>query len=134
MGNTTMQVEDLVLPVSYAFQDEIQVSLTTNDYAASSEGLPRLDRGFFIKSPVAGTFQVITLRQFRKALFNKSYGITLANPLHISNSERNDILQAITADEGKRTIRLAADQYNAEHLVFVEKTGAASNTIYVGIV
>lgn len=136
MANTTMQIEDLVLPVPYVFQDEKQHVFGVNDYAASSTGLPRLDRGFYFKSPTAGTFDVITLRKFRQKLFDKGG----ANPCpaivdtkKISNSERNDILQAITADGNKETIRLAADQYCAEPLVFVDRSNAASGTIYVGL-
>jgi len=79
---------------------------------------------------------VITLAQFRRALFNKGYGVAINNPLKISDSERNDLLQAINndSDEGKITIQLAANQWCDTPVVFVERTAAADNTIDIGII
>jgi hypothetical protein len=135
--NTTMQIEDLILPVPDSFQDEFQHAFGANDYAASSTGLPRLDRGFYFKSPTAGTFQVITLRKFRQKLFDKGGANpcpAISDTKKISDGERNDILQAITADGNKETIRLGADEYNSVPLVFVDRSNAASSTIYVGVI
>jgi hypothetical protein len=134
MSKMHMQIEDLILPAPLQFQDIKRISLSQNDYAASSDGLPRLDRGFNIKGDSGGEYQVITLAQFRRALFNKSYGVTLGNPPRVSESERNDLLQAISADEGKVTIQLAANQWCDTPLVFVEKTGAIDTTIDIGII
>ena len=136
MTQLTMRVEDLVLPAPLQFQDQKRVSLALNDYAATSTGLPRIDRGFNIRGDTAGEFQVITLAQFRRKLFDKSSGVTLADPMKISNGERNDILQAIAADpdEGKITIQLAANQWNDTPLAFVEKTAPADVTIDVGCI
>jgi len=134
MTQLTMRVEDLILPAPLQFQDQKRVSLVTNDYAASSTGLPRLDRGFNIKGDTAGEYQVITLAQFRRKLFDKSSGVTVADGKNISEGERNNLLQAIAADEGKIRIQLAASQWNDCPICFVEKTGAADSTIDIGII
>jgi hypothetical protein len=134
MTQLTMRVEDLVLPGPLEFQDQIRVSLATNDYAASSTGLPRLDRGFNIKGDTAGDYTVITLAQFRRQLIKKE--VVIGDPFKISDCERNNLLQAITndADEGKVAMRLEAGQWNSTPLVFVEKTGIPDTTIDVGII
>jgi hypothetical protein len=136
MTQLTMRVEDLILPGPLEFQDQIRVSLATNDYAASSTGLPRLDRGFNVKGDTAGDYQGITLAQFRRALFNKSYGELVSDPFSISDGERNDILQAIAADpdEGKVAMRLQAGQWNDTPLVFVEKTASPDTSVDIGII
>lgn len=135
MTQLTMRVEDLILPAPLQFQDQKRVNIAL-DYAASSTGLPRLDRGFNIKGDTAGEYEVITLAQFRRALFNKSYGVAIADPFKITNGERNLLLQAIRddADEGKITIQLAANQWNDTPLVFVEGVGAADTTIDIGCI
>jgi hypothetical protein len=134
MAQQTIQVEDLILPGVGQVQDVKRISLVTNDYVASSTGLPRLDRGFYLRSDTAGEFEVITLSQLRRKLFDKSSGITLADPLKISNSERNDLMQAIAADEGKITIYVEPGVWNGVPLVFVEKTGAAVDHLDIGII
>jgi len=136
MTKLHMQVEDLILPAPLQFQDQKRISLAVNDYAASSSGLPRLDRGFNVKGDTAGEYRVITLAQFQRALKNKSYGIAIGNPFKISDGERNDILAAIAADanEGKITIQLAANQWNDSPIIFLEKTGAVDQTVDIGII
>lgn len=131
-----MRVEDLILPAPTQFQDQKRVSIAANDYAASSTGLPRLDRGFLIKGDTTGEYKVITLAQFRRKLFDKSNGVAVANPFKISNTERNSLLQAIRDDpnEGKITIQLAGNQWSTVPIVFVDKTGAADATIDIGCI
>ena len=126
----TMKVEDVIIPGPGVIQDTREVSLTGNDYAASSTGLPRLDRGFYLKSDTAGEFDVITLAQFRQKLFDKSSGVTLSDPMKIGNGERNTLLRDIT----KRTIFVNAGEWNEVPLVFVDRSNAASNQIYIGLI
>lgn len=129
-----MQVEDVYVPAPPNFQDVKRISLT-NDYAASSTGLPRLDRGFCIKSDTSGEYNVITLAQFRRKLFDKSSGVNLSDPFKISNGERNSILQAIRDDatEGKQTLYVTAGEWNKTPLVFVDRTNAIDKTPDIGI-
>lgn len=132
-----MRVEDLVLPAPLQFQDQIRVNIhALGDYAATSTGLPRLDRGFNIKGAVDGEYEVITLAAFRRKLFDKTSGVTVANPFRISLIERNALIQSIKADStvASRTIQLGANQWNDCALVFVERTGAADVTIDIGII
>ena len=135
MAQQTIQVEDLILPGPGQIQDVKRVSLATNDYAASSTGLPRLDRGFFLKSNTAGTFNVITLRAFRQKLFDKSStAVAVADYKKISNSERNRILRAIKTDGNDETIYVEPGVFNDTHLVFVDKTNAEVDHVYIGVV
>ena len=136
MTQLIMNIEGNALPGPLEFQDTIEVTMTTNDYAASSTGQPRLSRGFNIKSATAGTWQVITLAQWYRKLADRTSGIAIADPFKISDGERNDILQAIAADadEGKQNIPLAANEWNTTPLVFVEKSGAPVATFSVGII
>ena len=136
MAQLIMNIEGNALPAPLEFQDIVEVTMTTNDYAASSTGQPRLARGFNIKSSTAGTWQVITLAQWYRKLADKTSGVTIVDHKKISDSERNDVLQAIVADsdEGKQNLRLAADEWSAVPLVFVEKTGAPSATFTVGVI
>ena len=136
MSKMHMQVEGIILPAPLQFQDIKRISLANNDYAASSTGLPRLVRGFNLKGDQGGEYSVITLAQFERAKANKSYGVSFADPLKISDTERNDLFQAIAADadEGKITIQLAANQWCDTPLVFVDKTGAVDQTIDIGII
>ena len=131
-----MRVEDLILPAPLQFQDQVRVNIAAQDYAASSTGLPRLDRGFSIKGDTAGGYNVITLAQFRRKLFDKNSGVTVADSLNITDAERNSLLQSIRddADEGKVPLQLAAYQWNDAPLVFVDKTGAADTTIDIGLI
>ena len=134
MAQLIMQVEGDYLPAPLEFQDQKRVSLATNDYAASSTGLPRLDRGFNVKGDTAGDYQVITLAQFKRQLAKRE--VAIGNPFKISNGERNDLLQAIAADpdEGKIAIRLEAGQWNSVPIVFLEKTGIPDNTVDIGCI
>ena len=136
MTQLTMRVEDLILPAPLQFQDQKRISLAVNDYAASSTGLPRLDRGFNIKGNAAGEYEVITLAQFRRKLFDKSSGVAVADGKKITDTERNLLLQSIKADGtvASRLIQLAASQWCSVPLVFVERTGAADITIDIGII
>jgi len=129
-----MQVESLILPAPLTFQDVKRVSLATNDYAASSTGLPRLGRGFCLKGDTAGDYQVITLAQFERQLAKRE--VAIADPFKISDSERNDLLQAIAADpdEGKISIRLEAGQWSDVVVVFLEKTNIPDSTVDIGII
>jgi len=131
-----MQVEDLILPAPLQFRDQIKATLSTHDYAASSTGKVRLDRGFNIKGDTAGEYVVITLAQFRRKLLSMTSGVTVADAKKPSDVERNAILVAIRddADEGKQSIYLLAGQWNDTPLVFVEKTGIPDTTIDVGII
>ena len=131
-----MQVEDLILPAPLQFRDQIKATLSTHDYAASSTGKVRLDRGFNIKGDTAGEYVVITLAQFRRKLLSMTSGVTVADAKKPSDVERNNILVAIRddADEGKQSIYLLAGQWNDTPLVFVEKTGIPDTTIDVGII
>ena len=134
MTQLTMRVEDLILPAPLQFQDQKRVSLVTNDYAASSTGLPRLDRGFNVRGDTAGDYQIITLAQFRRKLFDKSSGVTVADGKNITEGERNNLLQAIAADEGKISIRLQAGQWSDVPAVFLEKTGIPDSSVDIGII
>ena len=136
MTQLIMNIEGNALPAPLEFQDTIEVTMTTNDYAASSTGQPRLSRGFNIKSGTAGTWQVITLAQWYRKLADKTSGVVIADHKKISDSERNDVLQAIVADsdEGKQNLRLAADEWSPVPVVFVEKSGAPTATFTVGII
>jgi len=136
MAQNTMQVEDLILPGPGQIQDVKRVSLATNDYAASSTGLPRLERGFLLRSDTAGEFTVITLAQFRRKLFDKSSGVVLSDPMKITNGERNSILRAIRDDasEGKQTIYVEPGQWNTVPLVFVDMSNAVDTSIDIGCI
>ena len=131
-----MQVEDLILPAPLQFRDVKRVSLATHDYAASSTGKVRLDRGFNLMGDTAGDYTVITLAQFRRKLLSMTSGVTVADAKKPSDVERNNILVAIRddADEGKQSVYLLAGQWNDTPLVFVEKTGIPDTTIDVGII
>ena len=133
----TMRVEDCILPAPLQFQDQQRISLAVNDFAASSTGLPRLDRGFNIKGDTAGEYEVITLATFRRKLQDRTSSVItgIVDTLKISDSERNDILQEIKNTDGNFVvIQLAANQWCDVPLCFVEKTGAADTTIDVGVV
>jgi len=132
-----MRVEDLALPAPLQFQDQQRISLVTNDYAASSSGLPRLDRGFNIKGDTAGEYEVITLATFRRKLQDRTSSVVtgIADMKKISISERNDLLQEIKNTDGNSVvIQLAASQWCDVPLCFVEKTGAADTSVDVGII
>ena len=131
-----MQVEDLILPAPLQFRDQIKATLSTHDYAASSTGKVRLDRGFNIKGDTAGEYVVITLAQFRRKLLSMTSGVTVADAKKPSDVERNAILIAIRddADEGKQSVYLLAGQWNDTPLVFVEKTAIPDQTIDIGVI
>ena len=131
-----MQVEDLILPAPLQFRDVKRVSLATHDYAASSTGKVRLDRGFNLKGDTAGDYTVITLAQFRRKLLSMTSGVTVADAKKPTDTERNAILIAIRddADEGKIPIRLEAGKWNLTPLVFIEKTGAPDTSVNIGII
>ena len=136
MSHLQMQIEDLILPAPLQFRDNQRVTLSVNDYAASSTGRVRLDRGFNLKGDTAGDYQVITLAQFRRKLLDMTNGVVVGDAKKPSDGERNDILQAIAADpdEGKISIRLEAGKWNLTPLVFIEKTALPANPVDIGII
>lgn len=120
--------EDLAAPL--AFEDIRNVTLTV-DYAASDAALSevKLNRGFFFKGITAGTYRAITLYQFNKQLkaTNTVYGV------RISDVQRNTILQEIVAAGNYVDLYLAAYQWSDSPVVFLERTGAASTSINIGL-
>ena len=113
------------------FEDIRNVSLAANDYAASDakDSEVRLNRGFFFKGTAAGTYRAITLYQFNKQL--KTTTTTFS--AKITNAQRNLILQEIVAAGNYVDLYLAAHQWSDTMVVFLEKTGSASNTINIGL-
>ena len=113
-----------------AFQDIRNVTLTA-DYAASDAtgSEIKLNKGFFFKGTVAGTYRGITLYQWTKRL---SLTTTVySDP--ISDVQRNSILQEIVANGKYVDVYLAAYQWSDTSFVFLEKTGAASTKINIGL-
>ena len=113
-----------------AFEDIRNVTLTA-DYAASDAPLSevRLNRGFFFKGNVAGTYRAITLYQFNKQLRNTNtvYGEK------ITDVQRNTILQEIVAAGNYVDVYLAAYQWVDCPCVFLERQGVASVSINIGL-
>ena len=120
--------EDFSAPV--AFGDIRNVTLTA-DYAASDAALSevKLERGFFFKGATAGTYRAITLYQFNKQLkaTNTVYGV------RISDVQRNTILQEIVAAGNYVDLYLQGYQLVESPVVFLERTGAASTSINIGL-
>ena len=121
--------DNLTAPLS--FEDIRAVSLVTHDYAASDTdgGDVKLKKGFFFKGTASGTYECITLYQWKRGV--EAYTGTVSNP--ITDGQRNLILQAIKADGKSENIYIVDGQWTDTPIIFIEKTSAASTAINIGL-
>ena len=120
--------ENLTAPL--AFEDIRLIDLSV-DYAASDSANSevRLRKGFFFKGGTAGRYRAITLYQWRKQLAKTN--VTMSDP--ITDTQRNSVLQEIVAADNYVDIYLAAYQWVDTPVVFLERTGAASTIVNIGL-
>ena len=120
--------ENITAPLAF---EDIRLIDLSSDYAASdSPGSEvRLKKGFFFKGNTAGKYRAITLYQWKKGL--DAYTGTVSDP--ISDAQRNLVLQSIVAANNYVDLYLAAYQFSDCPVVFLERTGAASTVVNIGI-
>ena len=88
-----------------------------------------LFRSFFFKGTTAGTYRAITLYQFNKQLKNTN----TVYSAKITDVQRNTILQEIVAAGNYVDLYLQGYQWVDSPVVFLERTGAASTSINIGL-
>ena len=110
--------------VPTVFEDVLGVTLVDpgTDYVCP---LARINKGFFMKSDTAGTFQVITLRQYLDAGGNQYRDPTAVE----RDAVITDVFNAVNYVE----LQLAAYQWSDVALVWVDATNAASLDINIGL-
>ena len=119
MATTTLNIDGQYVQIPDVFAEVKKVSLGGNDFAVSGA---RLRKGVLFKSDTAGSFRVITLKEF-----NDKGGEGYLATAPPSNGQRNTILRSCT----KETVFVDANEFYGAPIVFCDRSGAVSNNINV---